>query len=116
MDTTPISRDAAYGVWADHSTLHRESLGPLFVRATIELRGAIDIRWRSSYGSVRSDAEQFSRYNLDPNGVTISFTFRPTEQASELYGLLQRLELLVELTNLHATAAVAMPVRRKTSA
>jgi hypothetical protein len=109
------ARDSAYGVWADHSTLNRESLGPLFVRATIELRGAIDMRWRSSYGSVRGDAEGFSRFNLDPKGNTISFTFRPSEQASEVYGLLQRLELLIELTNLHATAAVALP-RRQTGA
>jgi hypothetical protein len=77
MNDTIGSHDAAYGIWADHSTLNRENLGPLFVRATVELRGSVDPRWRSSYASVRSDAEQFSRFNLDPRGVTISFTFRP---------------------------------------
>lgn len=116
MNKPVQAQSSAYGVWADHSTLSRESLGPLFVRASIELRGTIDIRWRSSYGSVRGDAEQFSRFNLDPKGNTISFTFRPGENASEVYGLVQRLELLIELTNLHATAEASLPARRKTSA
>lgn len=105
---------AAYGVWADHTTLRRESLGPLFLRATIALRGPVDSKWRGAFGSVRQDAEQFSRFTLDAVAPSVSFTFRPAEQA-DLYGVLQRLELLIELANLHATAMVAID-RRKTSA
>jgi hypothetical protein len=63
---------------------------------------------------VRHDAEQFSRFTLDAVAPSVSFTFRPAEQA-DLYGVLQRLELLLELANLHATAMVAVD-RRKTSA
>jgi hypothetical protein len=105
---------SAYGVWADHTTLRRESLGPLFLRATISLRGPVDAKWRSAFGAVRQDAEQFSRFSLDAVAPSVSFTFRPAEQA-DLYGVLQRLELLIELANLHATATLAID-RRKTSA
>ena len=104
----------AYGIWADHSTLRRESLGPLFLRATIALRGPIDPKWRGAFASVRHDAEQFARFTLDAVAPTVSFTFRPAEQA-DLYGVLQRLELLIELANLHATAMAAV-TQRKTSA
>ena len=60
-------------------------------------------------------AEQFSRFTLDAVAPSVSFTFRPAEQA-DLYGLLQRLELLIELANLSATAVVATVDRRKTIA
>lgn len=105
---------SAYGVWADHTTLRRESLGPLFLRATISLRGPVDQKWRGAFASVRHDAEQFGRFTLDAATPTVSFTFRPAEQA-DLYGVLQRLELLIELANLHATASAALN-QRKTGA
>jgi hypothetical protein len=116
MDNEPTPREAAYGVWADHSTLRRDSLGPLFLRATVALRGPVDARWRSSYASVRQDAEQFARFTLDADATSITFTFRSGDLAADLHGLLQRLELLVELANLHATAGVALDRRRQTGA
>jgi hypothetical protein len=116
MDNEPISHEAAYGVWADHSTLKRESLGPLFLRATVELRGPVDGRWRASYALVRKDTDQFARFTLDANAPSITFTFRSGDLAADLHGLVQRLELLVELANLHATAGVALDRRRQTSA
>jgi hypothetical protein len=114
MNSSANAPVGAYGVWADHSTLRRESLGPLFLRATISLRGPVDAKWRGAFTAVRHDAEQFSRFTLDVVAPSVSFTFRPAEQA-DLYGVLQRLELLIELSNLHATAMVAID-RRKTSA
>ena len=113
MTNTASFPGSAYGVWADHTTLRRESLGPLFLRATISLRGPVDPKWRGAFASVRHDAEQFSRFTLDAVAPAISFTFRPAEQA-DLYGVLQRLELLIELANLHATAMVAIDLQRKT--
>ena len=116
MDKSNSSPAGAYGVWADHSTLRRESLGPLFMRATIALRGPVDARWRGAFASVRKDAEQqFSRFTVDPSSDSVSFTFRPSEQG-DLYGVLQRLELLIELANLHATAVVAIDRLGKTGA
>lgn len=114
MDNSEKATPGVYGVWADHSTLRRESLGPLFLRATIALRGPVESRWRAAFNSVKKDAESFSRFTLDAVAPSVSFTFRPAEQA-DLYSVLQRLELLLELTNLHATASYAVE-RRRTSA
>ena len=104
-----------YGVWADHSTLQRESLGPLFGRISIALRGPVDTRWTNAYLSVRKE-EAFARFTLDPKENRVSFTFRSTEPFDAVQSLVQRLDLLVELANLQATAAASGEQRRQTSA
>lgn len=116
MDKYEDRQTPVYGVWADHSTLRRESLGPLFGRITIGLRGPVDERWRTSYSFVRKDSEQFTRLTVDPKNTQISFTFRSNESTSEVEALIHRIELLIELSNLHATAAAFSEKRRKTSA
>lgn len=115
MKTVPSGSGAVYGVWADHSTLRRETLGPLFGRISLELRGDIDPVWGASYLKVRKDAEQFSRFTLDAANNHVSFTFRATETPLEVQSLLNRLGLFLEMVNLHATAAAA-DVRRQTGA
>lgn len=104
-----------YGVWADHSTLQRESLGPLFGRISIALRGPVDTRWTSAYLSVRKE-EAFARFTLDSKENRVSFTFRSTEPFDAVESLIQRLDLLVELANLQATAAASSEKRRQTGA
>jgi len=116
MDKFEDRNTPVYGVWADHSTLRRESLGPLFGRITISLRGPVDDRWRTSYSFVRKDSEQFTRFTVDPRTGHISFTFRSNESTTEVEALIHRIELVIELSNLHATAAAFAEKRRKTSA
>ena len=116
MDNSKPSEPVVYGVWADHSTLKRESLGPLFVRISIGLRGPVDGHWRDSYHSVRTESEAFARFTLDRESDHLSFTFRPAEPAANVEALVERLDLSIELANLHATAAAAAILRRKTGA
>ncbi len=116
MDNSKPPEPVVYGVWADHSTLKRESLGPLFVRISIGLRGPVDGHWRDSYLSVRSDLEAFVRFTLDRESDQISFTFRPAEPTADVEALIERLDLAIELANLHATAAAEAIQRRKAGA
>lgn len=116
MDNRTGPDETVYGVWADHSTLRRESLGPIFGRISLGLRGPVDGRWRESYSFIRKDSEPFSRFILDPLSDRISFTFRSTDQAADLLALIERLQLTIELANLHATAAAASDHQRKTGA
>lgn len=102
-----------YGVWADQSTIRRETLGPLFGRISLELRGGIDDLWSSSYLATRKDAEQFSRFNLEVKSSRVSFTFRASESSEEIQDLLHKLTLLLELTNLQATTAAAAEAERR---
>jgi hypothetical protein len=107
MSQKSVPAGTVYGVWADQSTLRRESLGPLFGRISVELRGDMDDVWASSYLEVRHDAEQFSRFNLDARLGRVSFTFRASETADDIQDALGRLTLLLELANLQATTAAA---------
>lgn len=107
MSQKSVPAGTVYGVWADQSTLRRESLGPLFGRVSVELRGDMDDLWASSYLEVRHEAEQFSRFNLDARLGRVSFTFRSSETADEIQDALGRLTLLLELANLQATTAAA---------
>jgi hypothetical protein len=100
MSEKSVPGGTVYGVWADQSTLRRESLGPLFGRVSVELRGETDDTWSGAYVTVRHDSDQFSRFNLD---VKVSFTVRASETAEEIQDALCRLTLLLELANLQAT-------------
>jgi hypothetical protein len=110
MSEKSVPTGTVYGVWADQSTLRRESLGPLFGRISVELRGDIDNLWASSYLEVRHDAEQFSRFNFDARLARVSFTIRASETADDIQDSLGRLTLLLELANLQATTAASASV------
>ncbi len=116
MDSSKPPEPVVYGVWADHSTLKRESLGPLFGRISIGLRGPVDPHWRTSYLSVRAESEAFARFTLDRTSDQLSFTFRPAEPAATLEALVERLDLSIELANLHATAGAAAGQKRSLGA
>jgi len=115
MSEKGVPGGTVYGVWADQSTLKRESLGPLFGRVSVELRGGTDDTWSGAYVTVRHDSEQFSRFNLDVRLGRVSFTVRASETAEEIQDALSRLTLLLELANLQATtdAAAALNERRR---
>ena len=106
-DKRESREQSVYGVWVDMSTLRRDALGPLFGRISLALRGPVDALWEDSCLFVRRDLEAFSRFHLDLSGGQISFTFRLTDSLAEVQAVLQRLELFVELANLHATSVAA---------
>jgi hypothetical protein len=94
-------------VSVDPSGSRRVDLGPLFVRLSVKLSGAFDARWRRSYETIAAGAERFSRYRLDPAEAVVQFTCRSTDGAAEIQNLIERLGLLLELANLHATLQAA---------
>jgi hypothetical protein len=105
MSEKSVPGGTVYGVWADQSTVRRESLGPLFGRISLELRGATDDTWAGAFVAARKDSEQFSRFNLDARAGRVSFTVRASETTEEIQDALGRLTLLLELANLQATTA-----------
>src|SRR6202171_6760794 len=106
-DKRESREQSVYGVWVDMSTRPREALGPLFGRISLPLRGPFDALWQESCLFVRRDLEAFSRFHLDLPGGQISFTFRLTDSLAEVQGVLQRLELFVELAHPPSTSPAA---------
>jgi hypothetical protein len=106
---------ALYDVRVDRSALGRQNLGPLFSRQTIKLTGPVDEQWRRSYDTVAGGTSPFSRFILDRKEGVVSFTCRSTDGPAQVEPLLQRLELLLEMVNLHATTAATSPQERKSA-
>ena len=106
---------AVYDIRVDRSTTRREDLGPLFARMRVKLSGPIDDQWRRSYNEVVGGADSFSRFVLDPKDGTVSFSSRSTDDAARVELVIQRLELLLELANLHATTAAACQQERRSA-
>jgi hypothetical protein len=98
-----------YDVAVDRAAMREEILGPLFQRHIVSLSGTVDERWLESFNSVRRDSEQFQRYVLDQQKGLVSFTCRASDGPSIVDSFLERLALLVEMVNLHATCAAAGP-------
>jgi len=82
-------------------------LGPLFQRHVVSLSGTVDQRWLESFESVQNDSDQFQRYRLDPQKGLVSFTCRASDASGVVESFLERLALMVEMVNLHATCAAA---------
>lgn len=91
--------------------MREEILGPLFQRHVVSLSGTVDERWLESFQDVQKDSDQFQRYRLDQQKGLVSFTCRASDSAKVVEGFLERLALLVEMVNLHATCAAASPER-----
>src|SRR5262245_26148008 len=98
-----------YQVTVDRAAMREEILGPLFQRHVVSLSGTVDERWLESFGSVQNDSGQFQRYQLDPQKGLVSFTCRASDGPAVVEGFLERLALMVEMVNLHATCAAAQP-------
>jgi hypothetical protein len=95
---------SVYEVRADQARLKRESLGPLFVRLSVELNPPdLDANWQRAYQAISSESEKFSRFTLDVDNGAVFFTCRANETPAEIQTLMQRLVLLLELANLRAT-------------
>ena len=98
-----------YEVAVDRAAMREEILGPLFQRHVVSLSGTVDERWLESFGSVQKDSDQFQRYCLDQKKGLVSFTCRASDGPKVVEGFLERLALLVEMVNLHATCSAAGP-------
>ena len=89
--------------------MREEILGPLFQRHVVSLSGTVDERWLESFRSVQKDSDQFKRYILDQGKGLVSFTCRASDGPTVVETFLERLALLVEMVNLHATCSAAGP-------
>ena len=89
--------------------MREEILGPLFQRHVVSLSGTVDGRWLESFQDVQKDSDQFQRYRLDQEKGLVSFTCRASDGPKVVEGFLERLALLVEMVNLHATCSAAGP-------
>jgi len=98
-----------YDVAVDRAAMREEILGPLFQRHIVSLSGTVDQRWLESFHAVQGDSEQFQRYRLDQQKGLVSFTCRASDSPNIVDSFLERLALLVEMVNLHATCAAAGP-------
>lgn len=98
-----------YDVAVDRAAMREEILGPLFQRHVVSLSGTVDERWLESFQNVQKDSELFKRYVLDQRKGLVSFTCRASDGATVVETFLERLALLVEMVNLHATCAAAGP-------
>ena len=96
-----------YNVAVDRAAMREEILGPLFQRHVVSLSGTVDRRWLESFESVQNDSDQFQRYRLDPQKGLVSFTCRASDGPGVVESFLERLALMVEMINLHATCAAA---------
>jgi len=96
-----------YNVAVDRAAMREEILGPLFQRHVVSLSGTVDQRWLESFESVQNDSDQFQRYVLDPQKGLVSFTCRASDGPGVVESFLERLALMVEMINLHATCAAA---------
>ncbi|MEP6994679.1 MAG: hypothetical protein ABI968_09175 [Acidobacteriota bacterium] len=98
-----------YNVTVERAAMREEVLGPLFHRHIVSLAGGVDNRWLASYSEVAKDSELFQRYRLEPAKGMVSFTCRSSDGPKQVGDFLDRLGLLVEMVNLHATCAAAVP-------
>jgi len=96
-----------YAVNLYPAVFRRVALDPPFVRLSFKLLGAIDAHWGRSYYSFAAASDQFSPFRLDPSEGVVQFISRTTDGVAEIQSLIERLRLLLELTNLHATRQAA---------
>ena len=93
----------AYAVTLYPAIFRRTELGPPFVRVSFKLLGVIDPPWCRSFETLAAGADRFSMFSLDPSEAVVQVISRTTDGVGEVRGLMERLRLLLELTNLHAT-------------
>jgi hypothetical protein len=94
-----------YNVCVDRTAMRQELLGPLFQRHVVSLTGAVDERWLESFREVCKDSPSFQRFVLDATRGLISFTCRANDPPNMVESFVERLRLLVEMVNLHATCS-----------
>lgn len=96
----------SYSVAVDHGSLKGKALGPAQgTRYTVALTGQLDDRWVRSFLLIQMDETGFFRFRLDVAGriATVSFTARSTDGPDQVIGVIERLDVLIQLVNQSAS-------------
>jgi hypothetical protein len=108
--------DSQYEVAVEVSSLAWESATPLFARYRVPLSGDLDGPWLSCFEQASLDSAEFSRFRLDPETRTVSFTSKMSDGPTEVAAVLRRLCLLIAFVNTRARRGpehVAEPLIRR---
>jgi hypothetical protein len=92
----------AYDVSLNQTALTWVQLGPLFAQYSVPLIGTVDGTWVDCYRRASSESAEFSRFHLDVESQTVSFTCRADDGPARIHSDLKRLELLVVFVNQRA--------------
>jgi len=96
-----------YDVSLPEAELGWEKVGPLFERYSVRLVGQVDAHWAGAYRTVVATAPKLSRFRLDMDHASVSFTCRATDGPVEVMAVLKILEGLLERVNREASFAAA---------
>jgi hypothetical protein len=98
LDSDPENYEVALEV----SALAWETATPLFARYRVPLSGDMDQAWLNCFERASLDSVEFSRFRLDAETRTISFTSRMSDGPAEVAAILKRLGLLIDFVNARA--------------
>jgi hypothetical protein len=101
-----------YDVCLPESGLDWERIGPLFDRYSIKLLGTIDEDWTEIYQRITTEKPTLSRFRLNTDTGSVSFTCRATDGPVEVMTVLKILEKLLDQVNRETCMAA---VRGKTN-
>jgi len=110
------SEDVQYEVEAEVSALAWEAATPHFARYRVPLSGEVDQPWLSCFEQASLDSPEFSRFRIDPDTRTVSFTSKMSDGPAEVAAVLRRLRLLIDFVNTrahHTPERVAEPLIRR---
>jgi hypothetical protein len=96
-----------YDVSLPEAGLGWEKVGPLFERYSVRLVGQVDPHWAGAYQRVVATAPNLSRFRLDIDHATVSFTCRATDGPVEVMAVLKILEAFLMRVNREASFAAA---------
>ena len=91
-----------YDVMVDRGSLH--AWQPNGTAYSVQLIGHMDSEWTEAYRVIRSESTGFSRFHLDPASKAVLFTCRAGDESTDIDGVLDMVEALVELANLYASS------------
>ncbi|HEX7252588.1 MAG TPA: hypothetical protein VF376_06880 [Thermoanaerobaculia bacterium] len=101
MSPDPSERQG-YDVSLDETAIKWVQLGPLFARYSVPLRGAFDRAWIDCYRRASSESAEFSRFQLEAERRTVTFSCRADDGPAKIQAALKRLEMLVTFVNQRA--------------
>lgn len=99
----------AYDVGFDLDALTWIQVGPMFARYSLPLTGTLDKAWTDCYRRASFESAEFSRFHLDAETRTVSFTCRAEDGPARIQSTLERLSLLVAFVNQRTYCPQAAP-------
>ena len=104
MSPDPLEKQE-YDVSLDETAIKWVQVGPLFARYSVPLRGAFDRAWIDCYRRASSESAEFSRFQLDVEHRTVTFSCRADDGPAKIQTALKRLEMLVTFVNQRARSS-----------